>query len=323
MGKRIVWADNLKGFLSLLVIVGHALEISGLLEKLETARIVFFLIYSFHMPAFFVISGYSLGRKSAPVMFSFRKILRRTADLMYPTVCAYVICCITQRYLGGIPFSEIFKNNWYWFVCVMAAVSALFPLLYLVIRSEIWRQVLLLSLFLISRPFSNFVSMFFGYFLCYDFGAALGRGQENCAIIKITDASTPRILATVLCAGIMVWAYRAFGYEAVVDSLYKIPVGLLLSVLLISVFPRFQNDGLFSEAGKVTLQSYLFQFVAFRWVENYTGNFSLITAILIFVSLTAVCFFAPVMLHRRFKNTKVYQAIFNPSKFVMKRITHN
>lgn len=323
MGKRIVWADNLKGFLALLVMVGHTIVWSGLTDKLSAARLLYFLICSFHMPAFFVVGGYLVGIKKEPVTFSMRKSLSRILNLMVPTACAMIVYAMTQRYLGGVPYSEIIVNTWYWFVCVMAAVSVLYPVLCLILRSEVSRLILLLSLFLISKPISNFVSMFFGYFLCYDFGAALGRGQENCAIIKITDASTPRILATVLCAGIMVWAYRAFGYEAVVDSLYKIPVGLLLSVLLISAFPRFQNDGLFAEAGKVTLHSYLFQFAVFRWVENYTGNFSLITAILVFVSLTAACFFAPVMLHRRFKNTNVYQAIFNPSKFVMKRITHN
>ena len=47
MEKRIVWADNLKGFLSLLVIVCHSLEASGLLEILESTRIAYFLIYSF------------------------------------------------------------------------------------------------------------------------------------------------------------------------------------------------------------------------------------------------------------------------------------
>lgn len=307
----------------MLVIVCHSLEASGLLEILESTRIAYFLIYSFHMPAFFVVSGYLMGRKKTPVSFSLQKSIQRTTDLMMPTIYAYIICCITQRYLGGIPFSVIFKYHWYWFVCVMAAVSVLYPVLCLILRSEVLRLFLLMSLFLISKPISNFVSMFFGYFLCYDFGAALGRGQVHCEIKKLTDASTPRILAATLCAGIMVWAYRAFGYKIIESSLYKIPVGLVLSVLLISAFPRFQNDGLFTEAGKVTLQSYLFQFVAFRWVIGYARNFSLITAILVFVSLTAACFFAPIMLHRRFKNTNVYQAIFNPSKFVMKRITHN
>lgn len=211
MGKRIVWADNLKGFLSLLVIVGHTVMWSGLMEKRASARILYFLICSFHMPAFFVIGGYLIGITKGPVTFSMRKSLSRILNLVVPTTCAMIVYAMTQRYLGGVPYSEIIANTWYWFVCVIAAVSVLYPVLCLILRSEVSRLILLLSLFLIARPVSNFVSMFFGYFLCYDFGAALGRGLEFGAIKK-KRSLLPSILAAVLCSGIMAWAYCALGY---------------------------------------------------------------------------------------------------------------
>ena len=51
--KRIDWIDYSKGILITLVISGHAIPEFGLhlgfLEK---------IIYSFHMPAFFILSGY-------------------------------------------------------------------------------------------------------------------------------------------------------------------------------------------------------------------------------------------------------------------------
>lgn len=56
MGKRLLWADSLKGFLMILVIIGHAIQ-SVLLAECEDNHI-WSLIYSFHMPAFVAVSGW-------------------------------------------------------------------------------------------------------------------------------------------------------------------------------------------------------------------------------------------------------------------------
>ncbi len=57
MGKqRLIWADSLKGILIVLVVLGHAIQgVYG--EDVESNRI-WNIIYSFHMPAFFAISGF-------------------------------------------------------------------------------------------------------------------------------------------------------------------------------------------------------------------------------------------------------------------------
>lgn len=54
--QRLIWADSLKGWLMLLVILGHAIQ-----ETLGAdcdSNHVWNLIYSFHMPAFMAISGW-------------------------------------------------------------------------------------------------------------------------------------------------------------------------------------------------------------------------------------------------------------------------
>ncbi len=54
---RLVWLDVLKGFLILLVIIGHAIQYC--LPDGECERNYWWnLIYSFHMPAFMAASGY-------------------------------------------------------------------------------------------------------------------------------------------------------------------------------------------------------------------------------------------------------------------------
>ena len=52
--KRIDYLDTCKGILIILVVIGHAIEI----VDVEHYCYLIKLIYSFHMPAFFIISGF-------------------------------------------------------------------------------------------------------------------------------------------------------------------------------------------------------------------------------------------------------------------------
>ena len=64
-GKRLVWADALKGVLIILVVLGHSIQASMI--KLEISFIddyLWNLIYSFHMPAFIAVSGFLAFRKT-------------------------------------------------------------------------------------------------------------------------------------------------------------------------------------------------------------------------------------------------------------------
>jgi fucose 4-O-acetylase-like acetyltransferase len=54
--ERLIWADSLKGWLMILVIVGHVIQ--GVLSDSFASNHVWNLIYSFHMPAFMAVSGW-------------------------------------------------------------------------------------------------------------------------------------------------------------------------------------------------------------------------------------------------------------------------
>lgn len=54
--KRLIWADSLKGWLIFLVVLGHAIQFT-LVVDFESCHL-WNLIYSFHMPAFMAVSGY-------------------------------------------------------------------------------------------------------------------------------------------------------------------------------------------------------------------------------------------------------------------------
>ena len=60
--KRIKWVDLAKGFAILLVIAGHTI---GYPKDPTNQKIIRGLIYSFHMPLFFLLSGYTYRSSSS------------------------------------------------------------------------------------------------------------------------------------------------------------------------------------------------------------------------------------------------------------------
>ncbi len=58
--KRISWIDAARGFCIILVVIGHAIngiQGAGLTARDGMLYNIYYFIYTFHMPAFFVLSG--------------------------------------------------------------------------------------------------------------------------------------------------------------------------------------------------------------------------------------------------------------------------
>lgn len=53
---RIAWIDNVKGIAILLVVLGHVIQFMYCPSNFDQNP-VFRVIYSFHMPLFFILSG--------------------------------------------------------------------------------------------------------------------------------------------------------------------------------------------------------------------------------------------------------------------------
>lgn len=63
--KRLIWVDSLKGWLILLVVMGHAIQYCMKDGECES-NYWWNLIYSFHMPAFMTLSGFVNYRPNTP-----------------------------------------------------------------------------------------------------------------------------------------------------------------------------------------------------------------------------------------------------------------
>ena len=92
MGKRLDYIDRAKGFLIILVVIGHIWQ-SGP---------VFDLIYSFHMPAFFVISGLLLCETRAYEKKFGKYFLSRLFSFGIPFIWIEVLGCLTDIVRRGV-----------------------------------------------------------------------------------------------------------------------------------------------------------------------------------------------------------------------------
>jgi fucose 4-O-acetylase-like acetyltransferase len=148
-GRRDLLFDAMKGFGIILVILGHALQ-SGSPQADE--NFAFRMIYSFHMPLFFFISGYVLqinleGKPLAP--FSF--ILKKARALVLPFLSWYLIFGLWRGLPSDVTLSQYLQRivlspaYGYWFLWVLfLCFVAFLPLAWLQQRVDArWRPALI------------------------------------------------------------------------------------------------------------------------------------------------------------------------------------
>ena len=91
--NRIEFIDILKGYAIILVVMGHFLGwqyggIHGSVPSDNNANVLFKIIYSFHMPLFFFLSGYTFNIHKPVWKFRglFLAVLRRFCQLIIPGI---------------------------------------------------------------------------------------------------------------------------------------------------------------------------------------------------------------------------------------------
>lgn len=168
MGKRLFWADALRGLLIIIVVLGHSLQ-HGDYEN----RLSWNIIYSFHMAAFFVISGY-VGYKES---YNISSLIGKTRQLLLP----FISWTIVETIINETDFSRLgsvllHPDTSYWFVYVLFIILSIFMLImsfskktglnsdYLLVGG-----VTLLILIMVITEFRllgfQFISLYFGFYV--------------------------------------------------------------------------------------------------------------------------------------------------------------
>ena len=142
--NRNNWLDIAKGIAIILMVMGHT----------TIPRVAFDFIYSFHMPLFFIASGFTSNyAKRSPLEYSGHK----ARTILLPFMTYSIIVSILLYAIGKMDFSHLIANGWegyaLWFIPVLYFASVIAMLANVVGRR--FRYACMLCLFLL------------GYGLCY------------------------------------------------------------------------------------------------------------------------------------------------------------
>ena len=157
--ERISWIDSAKGILMLCVIAGHTLTLWNLPER---------LIYSFHIPLFVILSGFTMGDVLSTKEF-FIKLKKSFFQLIIPMLCIYALEAIGFMIKDSLSFVETIKlfcnTSLYaihvpWFLCVLFYARLFYNLLLLLKKEKL---LIFLAIF-ISAYFIPKIPGFNGFY---------------------------------------------------------------------------------------------------------------------------------------------------------------
>ena len=177
--KRLVWADALRGVLILLVVLGHSLQFGDYNNRLSWN-----VIYSFHMAAFFVVSGYVSYKEN----YKISSLKEKAKQLLLPF--------ITWTILAGASLTRLYNvilkpDRSFWFLFVMFFIIVLFIVIHNITPKKDWNliaykdisllvAIISLILLMVATEFRYFGFQFFAlYFGFYVYGYWLKKFEVN------------------------------------------------------------------------------------------------------------------------------------------------
>ena len=259
------WVNYAKGIGIILVVYGHVARgvfHAGITENERLFRLVDTVIYSFHMPLFFFLSGLffisSLSKRGAKGL-----VLSKLGTIMYP----YILWALIQ---GGIAYSlqsitnfkttvvDVLSLFWlpqdqFWFLYALFVIFIFYTLAYSLLQSVFALSALALFLYIfkgdlhVSWPVAN-AAIKFGVYFCagmlLSYYKAIGFKVSYVWVIVIA------IVFTVLQ-----FSFYNQIYTGDVVKLTMAFVGISMVVLFSKVFGERFN--LLSLLGRCSLEIYL------------------------------------------------------------------
>lgn len=266
--------DLLKGFLIIFVILGHAIpgNVNTVISR--------YLIYSFHMPMFFGISGY---------LFNTDKTFRPTKYIKR-IIIPYVIAALVFFVLNfdfnagvnavGLIKELIFGFSWYhlWYVISYLVIVFLFTA---VKKVPMWiKLIAFLAVFLavkinfdqLSNSSNTIVKLFFNAVKPYNFlFFAIGNALRDFEIKK------PLVKALSVAALILI-GIRVYDFYCMENIYFETFEFLLLNVVLLFLMAAFVKSDVkirikpLEDIGKDSLFFYLYHMVFIIVLRRFAGD---------------------------------------------------
>lgn len=255
MVNRCCWLDFSKGIAILLVIIGHALQYY-LYPSTFSEEISWRIIYSFHMPFFFILSGAAFSFSKKKCLSSFF-IMSRIRRLMIPFVSwALVnlsIMTIVNEKVSMYSYVINPAHGGLWYLWALFYISIFVSLTYVFTRIS-YQLIASLLFYVALIVLSNTASGKFGlneisrYFIFFCLGYyARSLGWINYFV------SSKKKCSLLLFAAVLIWCVAFFAFvpnseNNFVNWIYKSSialsgstVALLLCILMTSIKIPFKK----------------------------------------------------------------------------------
>ena len=170
-GGRVTWVDMARGVAIILVVLGHIISNGRSSDILATDvwKVTYNLIYSFHMPLFFFISGYLSGWTNESPGLKSKRFLRREVCLIVPYVAFCLLYLLFKvvfaggesvvhpQTMGEILYIGIKPIGEYWFLYALIVFNAVLYLVDMitVLVGERFRKYLLISVWIIGIVYAH------------------------------------------------------------------------------------------------------------------------------------------------------------------------
>lgn len=263
--ERLIWADSLKGWLMLLVILGHAIQHTFGTDCYSDH--LWNMIYSFHMPAFMAVSGWLAFRNATSSKLMncdwtgcLNGCKRRSLQLLMPYfVWSFVSFFMKGEYtLQQVGQMFLQPDRSFWFLWVLFWIYVIFNLAQLVASKLkvnemllILGTCLLLFVVMVVMEIRVFGFQFLAYyFLFYALGYCLHKYEELSLLKRIYEPYVT--IALTLIWGGLAWGWTMHGLPSWMPAIPHVPTSLLqyayrgftalvAIVVLMGVAPKMLN----------------------------------------------------------------------------------
>ncbi len=277
--------DNIKGVLIILVVLGHLLELD---MEYGINRILYVIIYSFHMPVFVFVSGYFAN-------FSIKRTLKK---LLYPYILFQILYLLFARHVLDLDNLIQFTTPYWllWYLWAMVIWTLMIPLIK---NGKIEQKAIMLLLAtivaitigyvsVIGRIFSlSRIFVFFPFFMCGYYAKEWNSKEVNRVNIQSILKTYKTLIILVLCICIIGiigycmgqyrvidrnWLYEAVSYQ---DGAYTIKfrilhlsVGVVWLLFLLVIIPN-KNIPILTHIGINTMPIFLMHGFIIKMIGKY------------------------------------------------------
>lgn len=223
---REIKLDALRGFAIILVVVGHVTQFHDLVNY--RSNLLFKIIYSFHMPLFFFISGRvsSLYGTDGPSLTSY---IGKVKNLALP----WIIWTAAFWELGGYVIDGVTQQYWFLPILVSCFTVLYLKQLFSLVMPAKLAIVCLVCMWLVSFSIDGFWISSMRYHLIF-FVAGFIFTKQNDLIERVTRFSFARYLVYALAAIALVVISDIFPLEhnkpKVVIFLFRCAIAIILIV---------------------------------------------------------------------------------------------